>query len=146
MAGIECAGGGDDWASITEEGAGGEGGRGESGGGSDATVGGTGPPLLVEGNGISRHTGHGGAGLVVRAGGAGTWRGNTIRQNALGVRLAAGALALLDDNEVCENTRAGVQIDAGAAGVLRDNRIHRNGGGRVASNGRRGERTHGDDA
>ena len=133
MAGIECSGAGSDglgngWL-----------GGGELGGGGGGT-------LLVEGNTIFKQTGRGGVGIHVRNGGGGSWNGNTIKLNSLGMLFGSGAAAQMMDNEVCDNTLAGVRVDEGAHGLMRDCRIHRNGRGRVSINGRRGERTHGDDS
>ena len=87
-----------------------------------------------------------GVGALLLQGGAGRWRENTLAGNAVGMELGRGAAPSVEGNDVCENARTGVQLGAGASGCVRDNHIHHNGLGRVASGGRRGARTAGDDA
>ena len=100
--------------------------------------------LLLEANQISQQ--RGGVGALLHSGGAGRWHDNAVFGNRVGIELRDGARPALLRTDVRENRHTGLHIGPGAAGEVRDCHIHRNGNGRLVAGGRRGARTHGDEA
>ena len=100
--------------------------------------------LTVEGNFIHGHA-HG-AGLLLRAGCHGTWIGNSLTGNQIGVDVADSEQSELRQHKINGNTRAGVRVQQGAGAAIIGCQIRGNGFGCVVKGGRRGERTIGDDS
>ena len=87
-----------------------------------------------------------GAGILVRGSGSGSWVGNTVSGNLLGVQLTDCSTPTLLRNRIHANQHEGLTVGGGAVADVTENTLRMNGNARLTKgSSKRGARLHGDD-